>query len=1006
MRQADIDGLRIDRRSALRDVAYGIAVRDVDNDRVDYRCAGRAVVVIVAVNILPCLCPAVILVQFKRPPGGFAVRIQGSRHAIRPQVIIIAIVIPVDMAGNVTDCRCVVQMDSAALHCAGIAALLKLLPEVLVDIDQIGDLLTVFIQRQAGNTICPRVIPAGCDSIGLDKGLLAADLLIQIDLDAARPLTVAVLIVMPARVDIYRALIRAVCQLHIGISGLLQVVRGFAGCSLVAGSIADDFFLLAVGGGDISAIQRSFNSFFCRNSVDDLLALLTVAVYGQVVESILPCVYSHIAAEELRILRAIQLHAVCIELHNDRAGSDVIIVLIVRPFDRAGYALYIAVMRYHNVQLIAGRRIAVRALRDMRVQIARDRGAVDDPLPAVEHRQIRELVRPSIVVCAARNISGSDQNFLPAVGLVVPLVRSERYGDGFRPQVIAVALIVPLHSDRLVGQLNVTGNDCAGGVANSRIGAVEILGRVSVFVIRRCLIVIRHCNSIVNGLSVRIFLIVLEGIRPDVAVFTHVAVGRRDTDDAGAAVMQRVICDFEAVCVQYQCYRARAHAVVIRLVIPLDRKLHVIAGGNQVMVKADRTGIFRRRCTGRIGIDRVAVHRAGGVVIIRRRRTDQLATGCGRVFDLPVGAVRIGVTDHKHLIGDLLNRAVRRGDRQIRKGDRLLVCAGHIDGLLCYHAVSHRRQQTELDALRPATVVVGKVVPADRGDIIRGLLLPNCIQVQFPVSSIRRDIVAVAALMVGQHRAGQVADGIRLSAVLGFPADKILAVGVLHRVEGCEHIAVVIFLRGYKGCTLPRVIVVDNNLLRQPRCKECLVALYLCTRCQRYSTVGIEIPAAERIALTGWLRNRRDDHFIVLLLRGSRCLTAIRIPRQGIVDCFPYTIDRVIIAGRQPRICDVRRGRVRCGRPAQEAIACAVRVFRELERQRGGISLRLAIYRYRPCKLACCAVDRCHARSFEVVVEVTDVHIPFTNRRYVWIRHIEFPLGVIDIVVRPWDFYL
>ena len=209
MSKVNVDGLRIDRRGALWRIADRVAVRHINNNRVDDRCAGGTVVVVVAINVLPGLRPVIICVQLKRLPGGFAVRIQSSSYAVRPQVVIVAIIVPVDMTSNIAHRRRIVQMDRVTFHRTGIATLFKLLTEILVDINKIGNFLAIFVQRQALYRVCPRIIPPSCYRVGLDKCLFAADLLVQIHLNAARSLTVAVLVIMPAGIQIDRTLIRS-----------------------------------------------------------------------------------------------------------------------------------------------------------------------------------------------------------------------------------------------------------------------------------------------------------------------------------------------------------------------------------------------------------------------------------------------------------------------------------------------------------------------------------------------------------------------------------------------------------------------------------------------------------------------------------------------------------------------------------------------------------------------------------------------------------------------------
>ena len=368
--QIDLDVVWVNRGGCLRHIAYCVAIRRFNNDGILDRSTSYAVVIIVGSNILPGLCPIVICIELQYLTCALAIGIQRTLYTIGTDVIIVIVVLPIDMAGNVTNGRRIIQMHYIAFQRDRVSVgILQILTELVGNIYQIDDLISVLVQRQAFHAVGPRVVIARCNGIGIEVLTLAVYLLIQFDLDRGRTLAVYVLLIMPRGIDVYRALVSLMGQLRIRVIGLVQIICGFAVCIHIGCSIADDLFLISVCITDVSTIQAILYRFLNGNRVQDLLSLFPFPVNRQVLEGILPRIRCHIARQQLRIFCTFQRLTVCIELDDYRGRADVVGVLDVIPFDGNRDILNIAVLGDINYKLVSDPSILVGTFRYVSIQV-------------------------------------------------------------------------------------------------------------------------------------------------------------------------------------------------------------------------------------------------------------------------------------------------------------------------------------------------------------------------------------------------------------------------------------------------------------------------------------------------------------------------------------------------------------------------------------------------------------------------------------------------------------
>ena len=347
--------MRVNSGSAFRSIGYFVTIRSSYLNSVYYRCTSCALIIIVRCDILPGLSPIIGLVKLEGLAGSLTVSIQLTNYLVRADVVIVIVIVPIDVAGNITNRRGVVQVDVAAFHRYGIAvSILQIITEILRYVSKISDLLTTLTQRQVGNLVSPRIIVASRYSVGLNKSFNAINLLIQVNLNRRRPLAITILLIMPTCIQIYCALISAVRQFDVSLCRVCQVCRSVAVSIHVRCGIADNLFFLAVGHGNVGAIDGILYSLFYRSGIQNFLTLFTITVNREVLKGIIPSIGSLVATQNMLISSAFHLLAIRIKLKNYSRRTDVIIVLRVSPLDSYRNILCVLTMRYGYIKFICG----------------------------------------------------------------------------------------------------------------------------------------------------------------------------------------------------------------------------------------------------------------------------------------------------------------------------------------------------------------------------------------------------------------------------------------------------------------------------------------------------------------------------------------------------------------------------------------------------------------------------------------------------------------------------
>ena len=618
----------------------------------------------------------------------------------------------------------------------------------------------------------------------------------------------------------------------------------------------------------------------------------------------------------------------------------------------------------------------------MCIKIRCDLSLINDLLTAVVFLYIIKCIRPFIDSLATIDSCSSHIDGFPTVGFGVPLISGHLNANTIRSSIVSIAFIIPVNCYSLIDQFNITGNDSAGCVASCLISTVQVFGCILVFIILSYLIIVRNCRGVLNSRAIKILLIILPSISPSIAVIGNCAICCTYTCETGIGVMKRLLLDLNTVCKQIKCYSARSLTIIIALILPLDRELDIVTSRDQVVIELDISGIA---CN--IVVDGILVSRVNSVIILRSCRTLDFTGGGSSIMNITIVAVRIRVSKEHEFVGDLLGGCIRCCNRQIVEYDALLVGTIISYSFFSYQLILDRRNQSEFHAFWTATIIVGKVIPPDCTRKGRGLLIPDCIQIESPVAIfLRRNFWFGKFKFVAYWC---------LAARSLSPAAEEMTGGVLHCLHQMKKIIIAVSLSSYETGSFPSIIVVNLYFLCNPLCVVSRIGSNLRVSRQRSRACCICIPTFEIITFTRGGCTRL--YGFVIFLSGCR-LTATRIvaiPCKSVSFCFPNSIQRILVFRRFP-VSIYRCGGFGCRTPSLEFISISIRIARELERQLNRVGLGFAILGFSsPRKGAGHTICTCYTGARKVIIEICNIHISLT----LWLDrsscHISIPLCVV-----------
>ena len=533
--------------------------------------------------------------------------------------------------------------------------------------------------------------------------------------------------------------------------------------------------------------------------------------------------------------------------------------------------------------------------------------------------------------CHRIDIIGTDGlcrhlDVLPLIRVVVPLIGHQRHGHELGALTVPVILIIPDDRERNFVQLNGTGDRTAVVVADFTVAIrVNVRRRVAIEIERRGLIGILDGHCIVNGFLFMISLIIFERVRPGIAVIGNVAQCSRDLNFARIGVMHRELAHRHTVGVQNQHHGLGTDTVVVVIVIPVNRELDIIAGGNQRMIEGDERIILARICL------------TGSIIVIHAIRIERIhaaacisQTGCCQLHRalLPINLRSLNLMDfttdicivqENNLICPLLQTGVIICDMLqvnlrspcVRFGT---IFIGRHSNTTDHVIVVIGIYQTKLNLRRTSTVIVLIVVPNNFNIICAGLFFPLGKEIQRPVT-------------LGGHRGIRVIVNILAGVILQKPVEirrvQILAVsflachtaaamgripvgerpanGVFHRPKDKQLVVIKIILGMNHGRTVAGIVVCHDDLLGSPSSiviTSRLDTLFIAF--QRLCAVGVQIPAVKSITLTLRLffQNRNPFATRINLFRVNHPVRVFRLKDTaiGVPVCFfgtPYTEVRI-----------------------------------------------------------------------------------------------------------------
>ena len=636
----------------------------------------------------------------------------------------------------------------------------------------------------------------------------------------------------------------------------------------------------------------------------------------------------------------------------------------------------------------------------MSIKVRGDLRLVDNFLTAVVLLQICKLVSPQVKVFTAVNGCNSYIYGFPSISLCVPFISSKLNTYCFRTRIISITFIVPINRHCFIGQNDITRNNSAVLITCRIVLATQILGCITILVVLGNFIIVRNSCCVGNCCLIQVSLTILPHIGPYIAILRYRTYRRACADRTFANDTQRLFCHLNTISVQVQGYCLRTHTIIVTFIIPLNRELNVIASRDESMIKLNVAGI-----TSYIVIDGIFVCRIGCFLILGRSRAFNLTGRCCRVMNRMLTTIRILIADHNQLIGDFLNRCISRGCRQIRKRVGLRPITIVINGGFSNQLIVYRRYQTQRYAGRSTTVIVINVFPVNGCSKIIGLFLPYCIQIKNPIVFIRCNITAITTGLTRHCRLDQIGNTGSVCSILSCPTHELLTGCARQWIHQFKQVVIIIRLSTNETGSFAGIIVIYPHLLSRPLCIIGSVFCNLRISRQRRGACLISVPTRKSISLSG-RSCRQLNRFIILLSDCTATSTAIGIPCDFIRICFPNAIYGVLRRVRLPTLIYIRLCCVRSCCPAFKGVAFSRRILRELERKLCGVFLGLTIHLDRPLEFTSCAISRCDASAFEIIVKISDIHIAVAHLRRISALNDGFPLCVINLIIIIRDGYV
>ena len=676
---------------------------------------------------------------------------------------------------------------------------------------------------------------------------------------------------------------------------------------------------------------------------------LTLGILRHTGERVVPVIGFFIAGDSHAVRGAGHCHrlfagSVGIQLQDNILGTNVVVILAVVPINIGRHRNGIRILRDNHLRghflLIAvctlNPAVFKRTFRDKCIQV-RSHDQMIDGFQSIVIDRILEAVgiqfehaRP-LTGWHGIDIIGTDGlrrhlDVLPLIRVVVPLIGHQRHGHELGPLTVPVILVIPDDRERNFVQLNGTGDRTAVVVANRTVAIrVNVRRRVAVQIERRGLIRILDGDRIINGFAVVVSLIILERVRPGIAVISNVAQCSRDLNFTRIRIMHRELAHRHTVGVQNQHHGLGADTVVVVVVIPVNRELDIIAGGNQRMIVRDNRIIFTSSCVIRcIVIYTVGIKRIHAPACIRQTGRCQLH---GAFLSINLRSLNlmnlipdIRITQEDNLICPLLQTGVIICDVLQVNLRRPCLSLGVTryrnplnDGIIIITI-----HQTQLNLCRTGAVIVQKIVPDNLNIVSTRQLTPLSVKVQRPVTTVR-DNTGVFRVRLRRTRCAfmihqQIAEircvqifalGFRTSHTAAIerriPVHILPANRIIQTCKQRQQVIIVVILGLQNTRAITCIIVSHDNTLSCPSgiiCPPRLNSLFITF--QRLRTLLIQVPTIECIAFTNRLffQYRNDIasgnyltliHQLVSTRRFER--TAVGVPISFIH--FPDTIIRI-----------------------------------------------------------------------------------------------------------------
>ena len=701
----------------------------------------------------------------------------------------------------------------------------------------------------------------------------------QRDIHEIRTFTITVVVIFPIDSTVYGVNLIGISQQHVRLCGSDKGINKLAGGIDVRSRVITQLATLT--------IQDA-------NGIDNFLTRLTIRVDIQMLKGVAPRCRRGVTCQQHPIILTGNSLTVGIQLQDNTLRTETVVVVIISPLNGCCHTALISIVVDIHAGLGAIQievtnhtfcpAVTIGVIVNVTIQIRGHSQPVSNRHTVMVHIHVGERTGPSISGTVAGDSLTAHHNCLILTNLGIPLVSNQVDIHALRTETILVVIVVPVDNHRNCRRLRCVSQLHTVGIRAGRC-AIHIQHRIILHRIGANLETIDDQLTLIG-----ILLIIFKRIHPGVAIIRNLAhclsyCDRTVLITAGRRIGSNQRETTVAVLgIQIQHHVLGTHAITVAVIIPLNGKDDVVTRQNQVMrhiqhalvrmigvpvrirrriaaahhtkvVIRHQSSIFRCPIMLRTIIvhiiqrDIIPIHRCGVSAMVRRRCHQHLTVRRLCILDNSLIAIGITVTKHTEAVIDDIGIGIAHRNGQIREPmmPRLIGRTAGNPGIAA-KSIAHRRNQTDVNRLRTAAVIVVEIVPVDFHIIGRGLNVVIRIQINDPMALIfpcarmtfiritgaSRPIIFGIAIL--QERCAGIRRIVLAISLTGMPSPLIVGCRrqnfaailtqspantgptscAVHSIQQLNSITILHCLSSQQTGAFTRVVIIDNDIFSFP----------------------------------------------------------------------------------------------------------------------------------------------------------------------------------------------